>query len=135
MKRTSFSWFVIWAPLFTVMATAQTTSTEILGIVTDTSGAVVPNAQVTLVRVATGERRDANTGSAGDYSFPLIEIGEYIVSVQMPGFKTQQKKGIQIQLQQKARVNFELSVGETTEVVEVVASSIQLKTEDASVGQ
>lgn len=114
---------------------AQTTSTEILGTVTDSSGAVVPQAKVTLLRVATGETRETTSTSNGDYSFPLIEIGEYKVTAQAAGFRTQEKTGITLQLQQKARVNFEMTVGETRETVEIVASAVQLKTEDASVGQ
>ncbi len=121
--------------LIVFAAAAQTTSTEILGAITDSSGAVIPSAQVTLLRVATGERRETLTTSTGDYSFPLIDIGEYVVSAKAPGFNPQEKKGIRLQLQQKARVNFELSVGETRETVEVVAANVQLKTEDASVGQ
>ena len=68
-----------------VFAAAQTTSAEILGTVTDASGAVVPNAQVTLLRVATGEQRSTITSSNGDYSFPLIDIGEYNVRVSAAG--------------------------------------------------
>lgn len=114
---------------------AQTTSTEILGNVTDATGAVVPNARVTLLRTATGERRTAATSGTGDYTFPLIEIGQYTVTVEMEGFKTQEKKGIVVELQQKARVDFKLEVGSTTERVEVVATGIELKTDDAAVGQ
>src|SRR2546425_7644092 len=68
---------------------AQTTSTEILGTVTDPSGALVPGAKVTLLRLATGERREMSTTSTGDYSFPLIEVGEYVITVTKEGFRTQ----------------------------------------------
>ena len=118
-----------------VLAPSQTTSTEILGLVTDPSGAVVPDARVTLLRVATGERRQTSSLSNGEYSFPLIEIGEYVVTVTKPGFKTQEKTGVVVQLQQKARVNLELSVGESSQTVAVIASGVELKTEDAAVGQ
>ncbi|MCC6858905.1 MAG: TonB-dependent receptor [Bryobacterales bacterium] len=127
--------FLLCACALEVPVLAQTTSTEILGTVTDASGAVVPGATVVLLRVATGERRETTTGPTGDFSFPLIEIGEYTVTVQLKGFQTQTQSGIMLQLQQRARVNFQLAVGETTETVEVVASGIQLKTEDAAVGQ
>src|SRR5260370_22486961 len=113
-----------------VVLVAQTTSTEILGTVTDPSGALVPGAKVTLLRVATGERREMSTTSTGDYSFPLIEIGEYVITVSKAGFKTQEKTGVVVALQQKARVNFELTVGEGTQTVSVVASAVELKTED-----
>ena len=116
-------------------ATSQTTSTEILGTVTDSSGAVVPGAKVTLLRTATGERREISTASTGDYSFPLIEIGEYLVRASKEGFKTQEKTGVVVELQQKARVNFELTVGEGSQTVAVEASGVELKTEDAAVGQ
>jgi hypothetical protein len=117
------------------LALAQTTSTEITGTIYDATGAVIPGARVTLHRLATGERRNTTTSSTGDYSFPLIEIGDYTVAAEMPGFQRQEKTGIRLQLQQKLRIDFSLSVGETQERVEVVASTVQLKTEDASVGQ
>ncbi len=115
------------------MAWGQTTSTEILGTVTDATGAVVPGAKVTLLRSATGERRGTQTSSTGDYSFPLIEIGSYTVTVEAAGFKTQEKTGITLQLNQKARVNFGLEVGAASDRVEVVAEGVQLKTDDAAV--
>ena len=120
---------------FVSLGISQTTSTEILGTITDSTGAVVPGAKITLLRVATGERRETASGPTGDYSFPLIEIGEYTVTAQLKGFKTQTRSGITLQLQQKARVDIELTVGEAAEAVEVVATGIQLKTEDVAVGQ
>lgn len=117
------------------LAPAQTTSTEILGTVTDPSGAVVPGAKVAIRHVSTGTRRETVTSSTGDYSFPLIDIGEYTVTVQAEGFKTEEQRGIVVQLQQKARVDFRLQVGQTTETVEVISTGIALKTDDAAVGQ
>lgn len=116
-------------------APAQTTSTEILGTVTDSSGAAIPGATVTMLRAATGEKRDTRTTASGDYSFPLIEIGEYTVTCQMPGFKTQERKGVIVQLQQKVRVNFTMEIGQITDTVDVSASAVTLKTDDAAVGQ
>src|SRR5713226_288392 len=115
-------------------ATAQTTSTEVLGTVTDSSGAVIPAAKVTLLRVGTGERRYEATDSSGNYSFPLIEIGDYTVSISMEGFKSQVKTGIHVEYQQKARVNVQLEVGATTDRVEVIATGVELKTDDAALG-
>ncbi len=112
---------------------AQTTSTEVLGTVMDPTGAVVSNAEVTLLRVSTGERRQTKTDDSGNYSFPLIEIGDYTVTVSLSGFKTQTKTGVNVQYQQKARVNLTLEIGATTERVEVVATGVELKTDDAAV--
>ncbi len=128
---------VRFALLLSLCATAfaQTTSTEILGTITDSTRAVVSGARVTLLRTDTGERRTATTAATGDYSFPLIEIGNYTVTAEMQGFQTQEKTGIRLQLQQKVRVDFLLAVGNTKETIEVQAATVQLKTEDASVGQ
>src|SRR5881296_2379616 len=128
---------LLYLPLFLIYANvvaAQTTSTEVLGTVTDATGAVVPNASISLLRVGTGEKRQSVTDTSGNYSFPLIEIGEYTVTAESQGFKTQSKTGIVVELQQKARVNFQLEVGAASEKVEVVATGVELKTDDASLG-
>src|SRR6185295_7249735 len=129
--------FVRFAFLFAVLApfVYPQTSTEILGLVTDTSGAVAPGVRVTITRLATGETRTAFTDPSGEFSFPLLEIGEYTVRCELQGFKTQTVTGLRLEIQQKARVNFRLEVGELAEAVEVKASAVILKTEDATVGQ
>ena len=114
---------------------SQTTSTEILGLVTDPTGAVVPGAQVTITRLATGEKRSARTNNAGEYIFRLIEIGEYTVRCEAQGFKIETVTGLRVQIQQKARVDFTLQVGGVSDSVEVRASAVALKTEDATVGE
>src|SRR5260370_13201629 len=118
-----------------VVLVAQTTSTEILGTVTDPSGALVPGAKVTLLRLATGERREMSTTSTGDYSFPLIEVGEYAITVTKEGFRTQEKRGVTVALQQKARVNFDLTVGEGTQTVAVGGNVFGRKSEGAAGGR
>ncbi|MBM3737213.1 MAG: TonB-dependent receptor [Acidobacteria bacterium] len=113
---------------------AQTTSTEVTGTVADATGAIIPGANVTLLRVATGVRRNTTTTSTGDFAFPLIEPGEYSVTVTAQGFKTQETRGVMVEYQHKVRVNVRMEVGGTTETVEVQATGVALKTEDASVG-
>src|SRR5262245_15436033 len=135
MRFVGFRALFLCVVLFKAVAVAQTTSTEILGTILDASGGVVPTAKVTLLRVQTGERRVATASATGNYSFPLIEPGEYKITVEAPGFQTTEKTGITVQLQQRARVDFQLAVGSTTETVAVVASAVALKTEDASIGQ
>ena len=132
MQTGTLLWFAL--VLCAAPLAAQTTSTEVLGTVTDPTGAVVPGAKVTLLRIQTGEQRAAVTDASGNYSFPLIEIGDYTVSVEMQGFKTQTKTGVHVEYQQKARVNVALEVGATSERVEVLATGVELKTDDASLG-
>lgn len=114
---------------------AQTTSTEILGIVRDSTGAAVPGAQVTITRTATGQRLTKTSDQNGEYVFPLIEIGQYTVHAEKTGFKSQTVTELRVETQQKARVDFTLTVGNVTESVEVVASGAVLETENSTVGQ
>src|SRR5205814_756256 len=97
------------------------------------TGAVVPGARVTLLRIATNERRETVTNPSGGYSFPLIEIGEYSIKAEAQGFKPMEKTGVAVQLQQRARVNFELSVGDTREAVEEF--KVQTSSYSAEYGQ
>src|SRR5689334_8738028 len=73
---------------------AQTNSTAIVGTVTDPSGAVVVGAKVTLLQVQTGIKRSDLTSSSGDYAFPLLDPGEYTVTVESKGFKTETVRSI-----------------------------------------
>ncbi len=117
------------------LVSAQTTSTEVLGSVKDPSGSMIAGAKVTLLRVETGERRIGSTTSSGDFSFPLIERGNYTVTVEASGFKPEQKTGVEVAYQQKARVDFVVSVSGTNSVIEVTAQGVEMKTDDAVVGQ
>lgn len=117
-----------------ISLSAQTVSTEILGLVTDPTGAVIPNAEITARRVATGDLRTARTNETGNYVFPLLEVGEYEVTASSPGFKTEVRRGIVLQLNQKARIDFQLEVGEQAETVEVRGGAPLLATEDATLG-
>src|SRR5262245_54020252 len=84
-----------------ISALGQTVSTEILGLVTDPTGAVVPGATITAKRVATGDIRTANSNETGNYAFPLLDVGEYEVTCSAAGFKTELRRGVVLELQQK----------------------------------
>src|SRR5215510_6542071 len=87
---------------FSITLAGQTVSTEILGLVSDSTGAVIPGANVTAKRLATGDVRTTTTNSTGNYSFPLLESGEYEVTCSAMGFKNDYVRGIILQLQDKA---------------------------------
>src|SRR5258705_13551398 len=70
-------------------ATAQVTTADIVGRVTDASGAVLPGVTVTVENVGTHETRVAPTGASGDYAFTLLPIGRYTVKVELQGFTSQ----------------------------------------------
>ena len=115
-------------------ASAQTSSTEVRGLVRDTTGGVIPGAQVTLTRLATGTTTRTITNEAGLYVFPLIEPGEYRVHVEMPGFRPYTVTGVRVQFQQRARVDITLEIGGVADNVEVVGGAQILQTDEASVG-
>jgi len=117
------------------IARAQTNSSEILGLITDRSGAAVPNAKVTVIRLATNETRVTRSSQNGEYGFPAAEIGEYSLAVEMSGFQKATVSHVRVETQQKIRVDVKLEVGEITQSVEVNAEAATLKTEDATVGQ
>ncbi len=114
-------------------AMAQTFG-DISGVVQDTSGAAIPAAQVTITNVATNAARVALSNESGVYSFPALVPGVYTMRVEKAGFKVVTRPNIQIQVQQSARVDIDLPVGEVSESVEVSASAALLSTENATVG-
>ncbi len=116
-------------------ALAQTTATQILGLVKDSSGAVVVGAKITITRAATGQTLSKATNDAGEYAFPLIDIGEWTVHAELQGFRSQTVNGLKVETQQKARVDFVLEVGSVAETVEVTATGAVLETENSTVGQ
>src|SRR5271163_5234671 len=73
--------------LFTSAAFAQLTTADILGTITDATGAVVPNASVTLTNLGTNEKRTAQSNGSGDYTFSLLPVGHYSVAVKAKGFE------------------------------------------------
>src|SRR5258707_4965981 len=114
-------------------APAQTVG-EITGEVNDASGAIVPNASVTAINSETNVARSTVTNPSGVYSFPGLAPGIYSVKATSGGFQTVVKANILLQVQQTARVDFALEVGQNTQTIEVGASAALLNTEDATVG-
>ena len=113
---------------------AQSTLSTITGVVTDSSGALVPEAKVTAREGATGVVRSGVTNDAGLYSFPNILPGTYVVTVSRIGFKDVQSNGIIVVSAQRVRFDARLQVGAASEVVNVQSNPPTLDTEDAEVG-
>jgi hypothetical protein len=107
---------------------------EITGLVTDTSGALVPGARVTITNVNTGATRATTSNTAGVYSVPSLPPGVYTVRAEADGFQSVVRSDIELQVQQTARLNFEMAVGQVTETIQVTGGAPLLTTEDATVG-
>ncbi len=132
-KLRSFSLFLLLASI-SMLSKAQTVDTAIVGTVTDNSGALVPGATVTATSVATGIAKSVVTAANGEYTINYIAPGSYNIAVTAKGFSTTQQKGIEVQLSQSARLNFQLKVGATTEEVTVEGTQPLLQTQTSSLG-
>src|SRR5260370_31737843 len=107
---------------------------EITGQVTDGTGGVVPGAKITATNVDTNAVRNAVSNDAGIYSLPSLQPGAYNLRVEKSGFKSVTRPGVQLEVQQNARLDFELPVGQLNESIEVSAQATLLSSENATVG-
>ncbi|HEV2326440.1 MAG TPA: carboxypeptidase regulatory-like domain-containing protein [Terracidiphilus sp.] len=122
--------------LSAMSARAQIAGTgSIQGTVADPSGAVIPNAQVTLTNTATQVKHHAASSSGGVFSFPNLPIGTYNLSVAAPGFKTYTRSGIVLEVGSNIGVNVTMTLGAATQQVMVQANGIALQTQDTSFKQ
>lgn len=109
-------------------------SASLSGLVTDSSGAVVAGASLTLINLETGETVAAKSGAGGTYAIPLLKPGAYELVVEQPGFKQHRQRGIVLETGVPARADVQLEVGGVTESVTVETSAPLLRTESSSVG-
>ena len=121
--------------LTTFSAWAQTVSGSIVGTITDSTGAVVPNARIILTEVNTGATRTATSNASGNYAFTNLDAGEYRVEVEVPGFRKAAKSGITVLVNSTVRADVELQPGQVTEVVSVTAEVAVLQTDRADTGR
>jgi hypothetical protein len=112
----------------------QTLKATLLGSVTDSSGAVVVDANVTITEVNTNAVRSAPTNQDGLYVFADLDPGVYNIEAQHPGFKKLVRSTIGLTTNSTVRVNLELSPGVVSEVINVAASGPLLQTDRADVG-
>jgi hypothetical protein len=115
--------------------TAQSITGSVTGVVTDTSGAVIAGAEVNVLNQGTNIKSVARTDSSGNYAVPLLPRGDYRIEVSAPGFKRFVREGIVLQVQQTARVDVQMTVGEVAESVVVTADAGRLETENATLSK
>ncbi len=108
---------------------------SIVGLVTDRTGAAVPNAEVKVISQDTGLVRTLATDATGNFLAAGLPVGTYTVEAGAKGFKTSRKTDITLNIRDQIRVDMQLDVGELTETVEVTAPVVTLQTENAVVGE
>ena len=111
-------------------AGAQVLYGSIVGTVEDPSGAVVPSATVTIVNTETSATREATVDSGGRFSILNVVPGRYDLTVKAAGFRSVQRSGLDVSINQITREDIKLEVGQITETVSVEASAVQLQTDN-----
>lgn len=116
-------------------AAAQSVTATLIGLVQDETGAIIAEASVQLLNIATGESRVAQSDAGGNYNFSLVKPGAYRLSVEKTGFKRSLIDEFTLQVDQTARIDVSLAVGSVTESLSVTSSAPLVSSENASVGQ
>ncbi len=123
------------ALIITFDARAQAIKGTLLGTVTDTSGAAVANATVTLTEMRTNISNTTTTNSSGNYVFSNIPDGVYRVESSLSGFKKVVREGIEVKVNTTVRIDLDMEVGNVTETVSVTAEAPLLQTDRADTGR
>ena len=121
--------------IITATAFAQTTTAMLVGIVTDPSGAVIPNAKVTITDTNTGLAKTLTTNGEGQYFAAALPPSEYTITAEASGFQKLTKQGVRLEISQTAEVNLQLSVSGTEQVIDIGAGTVLLQTEAPALEQ
>src|SRR5437868_1324175 len=98
---------------------AQVSTARMAGVVRDTSGALIPGVSINIKHLDTGVTRTVVTNETGSYTVPLLPVGPYEISTEMPGFKQEIRKGVNLVVGQEAVIDLTLQVGANAEQVTV----------------
>ncbi len=116
-------------------AAAQVSTGEIAGTIVDATGAAVPNARISATNAQTNATvRETVTAADGTYIMTLLPPGSYTLTAEAPGFRKTVQSGIELETNQRAKVDFQLQVGQVTETVEVAARAPLLESQSSSLG-
>src|SRR6516162_10355945 len=116
----------------TCLVFAQTSTATIVGVVRDTTGALVPGVSITVKDTETGLTRTVTSSESGGYNVLLLPVGAYELTTNMPGFKQEVRRGINLVVGQEAVINLTLEVGANAEQVTVTEEAPLVNTTLAS---
>ena len=133
--RIFFRYFALLIAGFATFAHAQVDTGSIFGTVKDPHGEVIYNATVTVTNPASGSSVTTKTNQDGLYAAVDLRPGTYNVSVASEGFQAITKTGIDVRLQDRLAINFDLQVGQTSTSIQVQGTAPALETETSSLGQ
>jgi hypothetical protein len=118
--------------LFGCIAQAQVVTGDILGTVTDASGAVVPQAKIVITNTGTHETHELTSGTSGEYILTSLPSGRYSISITADGFRSAIINDVQLEAGGRLRQNVTLAVGENTQTVEVSGQTAALQTDTST---
>src|SRR5580658_3916343 len=121
----------LWLALLVAPLIAQ--NAELSGLITDPASLAVPGAKVVVQSVDTGATRTVSSNQQGEYSVPALLPGAYNITIEANGFKTIHQNGVVVEVDQRARLDFALIVGSSSESITVQGSAPLLNASDASV--
>ena len=130
----SFLFTALFFSLFNAPAFAQLDTASISGRITDPTGAVIPNANVTVVNTDTNFQYESVTNPEGLFRVPSLRPGPYRLEVKAPGFKTYQRFGLDLEVGGNLSLDTTLEVGGASETISVTGEASQLQTETSSSG-
>jgi hypothetical protein len=119
----------------TLALSAQTTTGTLFGVARDTSGGVVPSVAITATQVETSLARKTVTDHDGEFLITNLPVGPYTLIAEKAGFRRVLQEGIRVEMNQNARVDFTLSVGQVSESISVTADAIGVDTRSSTVGE
>jgi hypothetical protein len=120
--------------ILSIPAIAQTNKASIVGTVTDTGGAVVPGVTVKVTKVDTNATREVTTSDSGTYEAPSLDIGTYKVTATKQGFKTVTQEKIELQTNDRLRIDLAMSPGDISGEVTITAAAPLVETESSNRG-
>src|SRR5215472_15784633 len=119
--------------LLPIPAAAQAGRAELFGVIRDASGLAVPGAAVQAEDQATMARYSGTSDELGDYHLVGLPAGNYVVTVELPGFRMYRQSGITLRLAERTALDIPLQVGQTSQTVEVTAAAPVLQTASGEV--
>jgi len=123
------------AAAFASPAYSQLSSGTVLGTIADGTGAVIPGVTITATNTAIGLTRSVISNESGNYRIDQLPLGNYNVQAELPGFKKELRNSVTVNVDARVRLDFVLSPGSVSEVVEVMSTAPLVQTDDSSVGQ
>ena len=133
--RRTFVLALMLSALFASRASAQFDTASVVGTVRDSSGAVVPDATVTLTNTATGVSSVKISNGEGNYEFFTVRPGIYLVTAEKSGFALALVENVEVQVAARMRVDLQMAIGQLTEKVVVTAASPLIETDTSQRGQ